>query len=160
MSFQEYNYYGSYEEDSRKFTYSLEDIHRKQKEKNKRRLRIYESILSKIYKKIKQHSILEEHYCFYQLPEYIPGYPLYNMTECVLFVIQSLSDQGYKARYVDPFIIFVTWNIPKPELRRMIQRPQIENKSNYEPTMNSSQPSYPSIENQSQSSSSFFYKRR
>jgi len=159
MSFQEYNYYGAYEEDSRKFTYSLEDIYKKQKEKQKRRIRIYETILSKIYKKIKQCSMLEETYCLFPLPEYIPGQPLYNMTECVLFIIQSLNDQGFKSRYVDPFIIFVTWNLPKPELRR-VQRPQtlqIENQSNYDPQQ---QPTYKSIDTQSQSSSSFFYKRR
>lgn len=118
MSYQNYNYYGVYDEDSRKFSYSIQDIHKNQKEKDKQRLRIYEKILSKCFKKIKELSLHEETFCFFQLPEYIPGSPLYNMTECVIFILNSLKDKGFNARYVDPFMIFIVWNLPKPELKR------------------------------------------
>ncbi len=123
MSHENYNYYGIYDEDSRKFSYSIQDIHKTQKEKDKQRLRIYEKILSKCFKRIKELSLHEETYCFFQLPEYIPGSPLYNMTECVIFILNSLKDKGFNARYVDPFMIFIVWNLPKPELKRKEYNP-------------------------------------
>ncbi len=123
MSYQNYNYYGVYDEDSRKFSYSIQDIHKVQKEKDKQRLKIYEKILSKCFKKIKELSLHEETFCFFQLPEYVPGSPLYNMTECVMFMLNSLKDKGFNARYVDPFMIFIVWNLPKPELKRKEYNP-------------------------------------
>ncbi len=129
MSYQNYNYYGVYDEDSRKFSYSVQDIYKIQKEKDKQRMKIYERILSKCFKKIKELSLHEENYCFFEMPEYIPGSPLYNMTECVIFMVNSLQDKGFKARYVDPFMIFITWTIPKPELRRK-EPLMIQNSSN------------------------------
>ncbi len=128
MSHENYNYYGVYDEDSRKFSYSVQDIHKYQKEKDKQRLRIYEKILSKCFKKIKELSLHEETYCFFPLPEYIPGSPLYNMTECVIFLLNSLKEKGFNARYVDPFMIFIVWNVPKPELKRKEYNP-IQNSS-------------------------------
>lgn len=144
MSHQNYNYYGIYNEDSRKFSYSVQDIYKVQKEKDKQRLKIYERILSKCFKKIKELSLHEETFCFFEMPEYIPGSPLYNMTECVIFMVNSLQDKGFKARYVDPFMIFITWSIPKPELKRkeilMIQNhPNQQNQQNHNQNHNQNQ---------------------
>ncbi len=127
MSYQEYNYYGNYDEDSRKFSYSIQDIYKTQRDKDKYRMKIYEKILSKCFKKIKDTAIHEEFFCFFQLPEFLPGHPLYNMTECVQFILNSLHDKGFNARYVDPFMIYVSWVVPKSELRRQDRQKLIEN---------------------------------
>lgn len=112
------DYYGKYEDlDDNDFTFSVSDIHNKQREKDLRRLHIYKSILGKVYKKIKQCAINEESYCFYEVPEYIYGTPLYNMKDCVIFVLNNLHEKGFSAKYVDPFLIFICWNVPKPNLR-------------------------------------------
>ena len=39
------------------------------------------------------------------------------MKDCVIFVLNNLHEKGFSAKYVDPFLIFVCWNIPKPNLR-------------------------------------------
>ncbi len=156
MSYQKYNYYGNYDEDSRKFSYSVQDIFKTQKDKEKQRLRIYESILSKCFKKIKESSIHEEFFCLFPLPEYLPGYPLYNMTQCVTFILNSLKDKGFHARYVDPFLIFISWTLPKPELRRA-EKPMIEDRpqTSYQPSQVNN---YKPVENK-QSNQGFFYRR-
>lgn len=128
MSYQNYNFYGHYDEDSRKFNYSIQDIYKVQKDKEKYRMKIYESILSKCLKKIKELALHEEYFCLFPLPEYIPGHPIYNMTECVQYILNSLHDNGFHARYVDPFMVFISWTLPKSELRRQ-KRPMIENQS-------------------------------
>lgn len=159
MSYQQYNYYGSYDEDSRKFSYSIQDIHKSQREKDKQRLKIYESILSKCYKKIKELSLHEEFFCLFPLPEYMPGYPIYNMTECVVFLLNSLHDKGFHARYVDPFMIFISWTIPKADLRRK-ERQLLENKPSLQTPITpieNIQLKYKPIENSTPSS--FFYKK-
>ena len=128
MNFAKYDYYGKYENNENSYSFNIQDIHKKQKEKEKNRIKIYESISSKCFKKIKETSLNEETYCFYNLPEYIPGLPLYNMTECVIFLLNLLHEKGFSARYCDGFMIFISWNLPKPNLK-LIENPK-ENKKN------------------------------
>ncbi len=112
------DYYGKYEDlDDNDFTFSVTDIHQKQRQKDLRRLHVYKSILGKVYKKIKSSASNEESYCFYEVPEYIYGTPLYNMKDCVIFILNNLHEKGFSAKYVDPFLVFVCWNLPKPNLK-------------------------------------------
>ncbi len=112
------DYYGKYEDlDDSDFTFSVSDIHNKQREKDLRRLELYKSILGKVYKKIKTSATNEESFCFYEVPEYIYGTPLYNMKDCIIFILNSLHEKGFSAKYVDPFLVFICWNLPKPNLK-------------------------------------------
>jgi hypothetical protein len=95
------------------YAFSVNDLHRKELERNENRKKIYNIVCEKCFKKIKDTSLTEEKVCFFRLPEYIPGLPIYNMTECVLFILDILKEKGFKARYVDPFMIFISWNIKK-----------------------------------------------
>jgi hypothetical protein len=112
-----YDYYGNYNKNNESYLFSVNEIHKKQKEKERNRLKIYENISAKCFKKIKETSLNEETFCFYKLPEYIPGLPLYNMTECVIFMLNLLHDKGFNARYCDPFMLFISWSMPKPTLK-------------------------------------------
>ena len=49
--------------------------------------------------------------------ESIPGYPLFNMTECVLYLLNILQERGFSCRYVDGYIIYITWKINKKEYK-------------------------------------------
>jgi hypothetical protein len=113
-----YDYYGNYDKNTNEnntdtFSYSIHEIHKKQREKEKMRVKIYEKIAAKCFAKIKDTANNEITYCFFQMPEYIPGYPIYNMTECIMYLIDLLHEKGFKARYCDKFMIFISWNFPK-----------------------------------------------
>jgi hypothetical protein len=119
MEFTKYDYYGNYENNGNDdlYCFSIQDIHKKQKDKENNRINIYKKIASKCFKKIKETSVNEGTFCFYRIPEYIPGLPIYNITECVMFILNLLKDKGFKARYCDGFYIYISWNIPKPNLK-------------------------------------------
>ena len=128
MNFTKYDYYGNYNKNDDLMTFSVNEIHKKQKEKEKSRLKIYEIISSRCFKKIKETSNNEETYCFFRLPEYIPGLPIYNLTECVMFLLNLLHEKGFKARYCDPNMTFISWSVPKSNLR-LLEPPKEEKKS-------------------------------
>ena len=130
MNIMNYDYYGNYNKNDDSYLFSVNEIHKKQKDKEKNRLKIYENISAKCFKKIKETSINEETFCFYRLPEYIPGLPLYNMTECVIFILNLLHEKGFKARYCDPHMLFISWSLPKPMLKLINNIPQKEVKKN------------------------------
>ena len=117
MNFTKYDYYGNYAKNDNNFTYSVQEIYKKQKEKEKCRLKIYEIISMRCFKKIKETSLNEEVFCFFQIPEYIAGLPLYNITECVMYILNLLHDKGFNARYCDPYMLYISWNLPKPNLK-------------------------------------------
>jgi hypothetical protein len=121
-----YDYYGNYNKTDDLYSFSIQDIHKKQKEKESNRINIYKSISSRCFKKIKETSLNEETFCFFKIPEYIPGLPIYNMTECVMFILNILKEKGFNARYCDTFMIFISWNIPKPNLK-LLELPQQTN---------------------------------
>ncbi len=141
------DYYGKYEDlDDNDFTFSVTDIHQKQRQKDLRRLHVYKSILGKVYKKIKSSASNEESYCFYEVPEYIYGTPLYNMKDCVIFILNNLHEKGFSAKYVDPFLVFVCWNLPKPNLK-ITDIPKLMDLPPKQNMIDSSPPVYRPIEN-------------
>ena len=129
MNYLKYDYYGNYKDDTYKFNFSVNEIHKTQREREKRRLKIYETIAVRCLKHIKASALNEDVFCFFQMPEYIPGKPLYNMTECVLFIVNLLHDKGFSARYVDPFLIYISWSLPKPTLKLLEPPPKQEENS-------------------------------
>ncbi len=126
MDFMKYDYYGNYDNGNDDlFSFSINELHKKQKEKEKYRTSIYKDIASRCFRKIKETSLNEETYCFFNIPEYSPGYPIDNMTECVMFILNMLREKGFSARYVDGFIIYISWHLPKPALK-LIEEPKRE----------------------------------
>jgi hypothetical protein len=117
MNIQKYDYYGNYENDNDLNLFSVKDIHKKQMEREKNRQFIYNKITKKCFQKIKATSENEEEYCFFKLPEFIVGYPLFNMTECVMYLINVLREKGFHCRFVQNFVIYISWYKPKSDLK-------------------------------------------
>ena len=85
------------------------DIQKKQYEKDKKRLEIYNKILQKCYYKINSTSDNEYEHCFFRVPEYVMGSPIYNLTKCVIFLLQKLRENGFKCKYCHPFMLYISW---------------------------------------------------
>lgn len=115
MNLNNYDYYGNYDE-NRTYSLNVNDIQKKQLEKRKKRLYIYNKLLENTFKRIKSASDKDELFCVYQCPEYIPGYPIYNLTECIIHILKNLKERGFNCRYIHPFVIFISWNGPKNNL--------------------------------------------
>ena len=80
-------------------------------EKNKNRLKIFDNILKKVHSRIIYNSKLEKTYCFYHIPEFIIGVPLYNTEDLKQYIINSLQKNGFLLLYVDPNWIFISWDL-------------------------------------------------
>ena len=115
MNIKDYNYYGDYGVNDSLF--SINDLQKDQANKDKSRNSIYHLITKKCFTKIKETHNNNNTFCFFNLPEYIPGYPLFNMTECVLYLLNILQERGFSCRYVDGYIIYITWNINKKDYK-------------------------------------------
>ena len=110
-----YNFFGNYESEDNSF--SIYEIHKKQRKKEIRRLSLYKKVLNRCYNKIKLCVDKDNLYCFFKLPEYVSGSPLYNMTDCLFFMLNELAKNGFAAKYCHPLMIYITWPQKQKNLR-------------------------------------------
>ena len=126
MNIDNYNFYGNYENNDNSF--SIYEIHKRQRKKEIRRVRLYKKILNRCFYKINLAVEKEQLFCFYQLPEYVSGSPLYNMTDCLFFILEELANKGFSCKYCHPLQIYITW--PQKEKNLKLDYTPQMNKSN------------------------------
>ena len=79
--------------------------------KTLKRMELYDSILKKCHSRILYNSGLQRTYCFYQIPEFVIGVPLYDVLELRQYVMNSLKTNGFEILYVEPNWLFIYWNV-------------------------------------------------
>ena len=80
-------------------------------QKTLKRMELYDSILKKCHSRILYNSGLQRTYCFYQVPEFVIGTPLYDISELRNYVMNSLKTNGFEILYVEPNWLFIYWNV-------------------------------------------------
>jgi hypothetical protein len=80
-------------------------------QKTLKRMELYDSILKKCHSRILYNSGLQRTYCFYQIPEFVIGTPLYDIIELRNYVMNSLKTNGFEILYVEPNWLFIYWNV-------------------------------------------------
>ena len=101
-------------------------------ERNLKRYEKFDDILRKLHNRIKYHAENEKTYCFFQIPEFIIGVPLYNVQDLKEYLMKSLQNDGFEYMYIEPNWLFVTWElkntkkVPSPK-----QKKQKKNQGNY-----------------------------
>lgn len=107
----------------------INDLHQKTRELKERKLKIYDQVLKKCHHRIKLVSKLTplNQWCFYIIPKVLFGIPLYNLSECVEYLVKMLSQNGFKVAYTHPNLLLITWFEENTAKTRF---PQITYKSN------------------------------
>ena len=80
-------------------------------ERNMKRYEKFDDILKKVHNRIKYNAKNEKTHCFFQIPEFIIGVPLYNIEDLKNYLMDSLKKDGFKLIYIDPNWLFITWEI-------------------------------------------------
>ena len=91
---------------------NIDDLYEHKKKNDLNRLDIYNKLLLKIHSKIKIASRLRnsENFCSYIMPEVLIGYPNYNLSDCLVFIVDRLQKDGFLTRYIHPNLLFISWN--------------------------------------------------
>ena len=95
----------------RYFSISVNDIDMFHKDKIKKWIKVYEKVLGYCYRKVREHVLRDQKFCFFPVPEYLVGFPLYNITHCTCFIIKKLNQSGFNTKYIPPNVIYIYWNI-------------------------------------------------
>ena len=82
-------------------------------QKTLRRLETYDSILKKCHTRIKYYSKFEKTTCFFAIPEFLIGVPLYDVVELRTYMMNSLEKNGFKLMYLHPNWLMIDWSEKK-----------------------------------------------
>ena len=96
---------------------NIDELYETKQKNDLNKLEIFNKLLVKIHTKIKTASRQRnsDNFCSFVMPEILIGFPNYNLSECLVFIIDSLETNGFLTRYIHPNLLFISWNhwIPK-----------------------------------------------
>jgi len=82
------------------------------------KIKIFEKILDMCYKKIlntnKQYN---DYSCTFIVPNVVFGLPLYNIEDCIIFIMNKLVEKGFEIYFALPTTIYISWR-PKDYINK------------------------------------------
>jgi hypothetical protein len=87
------------------------DLHRTINEKKEKRIKCFEKVLEMTHNKIKKSSEMKQVRCMYIVPTFIFGYPLFDINECLGYVIKELKANGFIVTYLFPNKLYISWDL-------------------------------------------------
>tara|TARA_B100000686_G_scaffold322779_1_gene376910 strand:- start:1641 stop:2036 length:396 start_codon:yes stop_codon:yes gene_type:complete len=96
-------------------------------ERNIKRYEKFDGVLKKIHNRIKYQARLEKTFCFFQIPEFIIGVPLYNIEDLKQYLINSLKKDGFQLIYINPNWLFITWELKGKKQQNSTKKKKIGN---------------------------------
>ena len=60
---------------------------------------------------VNRYATLQKTSCIYDIPEFLIGYPVYDMNDCVSYLHQELVSRGFNITYIFPKIFVISWDM-------------------------------------------------
>ena len=89
---------------------SIHQLHRDIDKRERQKNTTYNSVLNKCHHRIiTVNAKSNDCYCFFVVPTFMFGVPLYDMTKCIIFVMENLISKGFRVVYTHPNLLFISW---------------------------------------------------
>lgn len=75
------------------------------------RLEVYNRILGTVHLKIRTAAQLPNstQMTYYDVPEWQPGCPRYDVKDCILYIVWNLRNSGFRVIYMSPNRLVISW---------------------------------------------------
>jgi hypothetical protein len=110
---------------------NINELQEKQRIKNNNKIKCYDAILKKCSNRMKFMSDRSQSCCFFEIPEFVFGIPLFNSHECVRYVVKKLMKEGFMVIYTHPNLLYISWDIEYTQKPKSKDNLQITN-NNYQ----------------------------
>ena len=98
-------------------------------QKTLKRLETYDKVLKQCHARIKYYSKFEKTTCFFAIPEFIIGVPLYDVSEMKQYIMNSLEKNGFKLMYLHPNWLMIDWTEKKKSMIKVQKATEITQSS-------------------------------
>lgn len=86
--------------------WDLNAARRKRYEKYKK---IFSIVLDKCHQKIMATGSQMQTECIFEIPKYIPGMPLFDNKECMMYVLTQIKQNGFRVQVLTHTSIYISW---------------------------------------------------
>lgn len=107
------------------------DLHRKMNERKTRTIECYDKVLEICHKKVLLNSEKRQTRFFFEVPEYLFGYPVFDLNDCIKYLIDALVKNGFLAVYYFPKFIYISWDLEELDAAKKQKNvlPKVERKN-------------------------------
>ena len=106
---------------------SLNTLYDIKNKKDRNKNNTFNEIINKCHNKIKKVAEQGGLTTFYEIPFFIIGKPLYNMEECITYIINAIIKNGFFVRLLqgenikNNNILYISWNPTDINKRKLIK---------------------------------------
>lgn len=90
---------------------SAHEVNKVIENKKREKVATYETITAMCQKLIVKYAKHEKYRCFFAVPEFILGTPLYNLNAAIIYLMNKLSKNGYLVKYYFPNYLYISWSL-------------------------------------------------
>lgn len=101
------------------------DVHRKLNQKQEKKSVCYEKVLQICQKRIVALAERDKTCCMYEFPEYVVGYPLFDLNACMEYCKTSLIASGFWVEYYFPNKFYISWDFAEIKQKKQDAKKQI-----------------------------------
>ncbi len=91
---------------------NIDELYEKKRQYDLKQLELFNKILNRVHVRIKTISKqkVDEHLCWFVVPEIIIGVPKYDQAGCISYIMDKLKSNGFIVRYIHPNTLFICWH--------------------------------------------------
>jgi hypothetical protein len=105
-------------------------------EREQKKIQTFEKVLDNCYSKILQaNSKTNDCNCLYTVPLVLFGVPIYNLNDCIKFIMDKLSKKGFKVYFTYPNLLLISWK-PEDTNQQTYLQYDIQNDKQYDKNYN------------------------
>jgi hypothetical protein len=101
---------------------SIHDVQRRLHEKSEKKLLCYDRVLEICHKRIISSTDREKTNCYFEFPEYIIGFPLFDLNACMEHCKKHLTANGFLVKYHFPNKFYISWDINEIKEHKSLQK--------------------------------------
>lgn len=101
---------------------NIHDVQRRLHEKTEKKTLCYDKVLEICHKRIIASTDREKTHCMFEFPEYIIGFPLFDMNACMEHCKKNLIANGFLVHYHFPNRFYISWDIDEIKEYKTQQR--------------------------------------
>jgi hypothetical protein len=104
---------------------SIADIMEIEKARIERERIVFEVVYNRLKNKINNSVRARAKECIYTIPDYIPGYPLVNVSNAMAYLLEKLVNEKFIVAQLTSKDIYITWDIGKIEYSEKVLKAPI-----------------------------------
>ena len=90
---------------------NINELHSEINRRKERRNKSFDAVLEKCHEKIKKACKSELYRTLYDVPDFLLGYPIYKLNECILYIYKYLQQDGFIVKYFFPKTLYISWDL-------------------------------------------------